>query len=95
MRHLKPAELVSLIHEGTAATTGAEFFPVLVRSVARALHAYNVLVSRFDAARPQAEILVNWVGEALHFPIVEELRTLACNFDTKAIRSVLRPIVGT
>ncbi len=65
MSDVKSAELVSLIYEGTAATTGAEFFPALVRSVARALDAYNAFLSRFDAACSRAEVLANWVGEAL------------------------------
>ncbi len=65
MSDIKPAELVGLIYEGTAATTGAEFFPALVRSVARALDAYNAFVSRFDDECSRAEVLANWLGGAL------------------------------
>jgi signal transduction histidine kinase len=56
------AELIRVLNTGITSRTGTEFFRDLVRSLAQALEAATVFVSKIDAARYEADILAIWVG---------------------------------
>jgi signal transduction histidine kinase/DNA-binding NarL/FixJ family response regulator len=56
-------EILRLIDEVTAYTTGADFFRTLVRSLAAALAAKMAFVSRFSADRQQVSLVAWWNGE--------------------------------
>ncbi|MFO1419159.1 MAG: sigma 54-interacting transcriptional regulator [Methylotetracoccus sp.] len=61
---LDPAELAALraIVEGTAQTTGEEFFRALVRSLSQATGIPNAFVAEFTASRTRARALAFWAG---------------------------------
>lgn len=52
------------IAEGVGGETGAEYFPALVQSMARALDAPYSFVTEFDRARRQLRCLAGWIGGA-------------------------------
>ena len=56
-------QILRLIDEGTAATTGAAFFRELVRRLAGALESRFAFVSRFDDDYSTAHVLAMWTGE--------------------------------
>jgi signal transduction histidine kinase len=58
------AELVRVLNAGITSHTGTEFFRELVRSLAQALDAATVFVSKIDVAQYEADILAMWAGGA-------------------------------
>src|SRR6266850_116411 len=56
------AELIRVLTTGITSNTGTEFFRDLVRSLAQALDAATVFVSKIDVARYEADILAMWAG---------------------------------
>ena len=54
------AELIRVINSGITSKTGSEFFRELVRSLAAALEAQVVFVSRIDITRYEADVLAIW-----------------------------------
>jgi len=58
-------QLLRLIDEGTAATTGAEYFRELVRCLAQALDSKIAFVSRFSDDNSIAHVLAMWTGDGL------------------------------
>jgi signal transduction histidine kinase len=55
------AELIRVLNAGITSKTGTQFFRDLVRSLAAALGAATVFVSRIDTAKYEADILAIWV----------------------------------
>ena len=53
-------ELIRIINSGITSKTGSEFFRELVRSLAAALEAHVVFVSRIDITRYEADVLAIW-----------------------------------
>src|ERR1700736_163060 len=58
------AELIRVLNTGITSHTGTEFFRDLVRSLAQALNAATVFVSKIDVGRYEADILAMWAGGA-------------------------------
>ena len=54
------AELIRALNSGITSHTGTEFFRELVRSLAHALNAATVFISKIDVARYEADILAMW-----------------------------------
>lgn len=61
----KDLQILRLIDEGTAATTGQAFFREFVRRLAHALDSRYAFASRFDAANTRVHVIALWDGAAL------------------------------
>src|SRR5256885_2078184 len=72
------AELVRVINSGITSKTGTEFFKELVRSLAEALSAHIVFVSRIDMARYEADVLAIWLGHSFGEPHRFNLSATPC-----------------
>ncbi|MGH7204671.1 MAG: GAF domain-containing sensor histidine kinase, partial [Nitrospiraceae bacterium] len=65
--------------EGTASVTGGQFFPALVRSIARALGVrYAFVTELLSDERPRLRILAIWVGDRFGSPIEYDLFHTPC-----------------
>ncbi len=93
-RALRKSDLtLRKIDEGTAATTGAEFFNSLVKSLAEALQTQYAFVSKFvEGTRPRVRTLAFWKGDGFldnfeydlpHTPCERVLAGEVCLFPEK------------
>jgi signal transduction histidine kinase len=72
------AELVRVLNEGITSNTGAGFFRDLVRSLACALEAAVVFVSKIDSARYEADVRAIWVNGGFGEPSRFNLSATPC-----------------
>jgi signal transduction histidine kinase/DNA-binding NarL/FixJ family response regulator len=61
----QPAEVLRLIDEATAASTGQSYFDALVRNVALALDAHCTFITRFSENLRTAHVRAFWLGDRL------------------------------
>ena len=73
-----PAEILSLINEATAASTGQQYFDALVRNVATALSVHCVFIARFSDDLGTAEVRAFWLGAGLIEPFSYTLPGTPC-----------------
>lgn len=72
------ADVVRVINSGITSKTGTEFFKELVRSLAEALGAHIVFVSRIDMALYEADVLAIWLGGTFGQPHRFNLAATPC-----------------
>jgi signal transduction histidine kinase/DNA-binding NarL/FixJ family response regulator len=71
-------EILRLIDEGTASTTGTEFFRALVRCLADALDSRYAFVSRFCDDYRNVHVIALWTGSALEEDFQYPLKGSPC-----------------
>jgi signal transduction histidine kinase/DNA-binding NarL/FixJ family response regulator len=71
-------KLLRALDESVAAHTGKEFFPQLVRALARSLGAHCAFVSEFDHANYCAQVLAFWCNDAFTDPFKYPLAGSPC-----------------
>ncbi len=73
-----PGEILALIDEATAASTGQQYFDALVRNVALALGTHCVFIARFSEDRSTADVRAFWLGDGLIEPFSYALPGTPC-----------------
>jgi len=72
-------KILQALLEGTASVTGAQFFPALVRALARALGVRHALVTELlDDEQPRLRMLAIWIGDRLGNPTEYNLIRTPC-----------------
>lgn len=72
-------EILRFVTEGTAAVTGGDFFPSLVRHLAQALHVrYAFVAECTDRDKTEVRTLAFWIGDGFGEDITFSLRGTPC-----------------